>query len=270
MAKPRGSSADIPKQPHERRLAADDDDAPTPVTTPGVVDGWGALHLCAISEPGCSNGRAVAILLAALSSGEVGIAAKGGAFGKMDWSGYVVDLRTGRVGESRRDSSPGTIRYYIASQLPDDLYLSDIQIDERDLRYWLNMQTRGNTQTAALSPTPVEHEPQSAHGGASFGQSPAGVGAGTAPQSAARATAPSPQAVEPSPLKFGNAGGRPRKWDWDGFARELVRLANTLDGLPDRPATTKHMKEWCALEWGDEPADSVIRDRIARLYPNDS
>lgn len=36
-----------------------------------------------------------------------------------------------------------------------------------------------------------------------------------------------------------NAGGRPPKWDWYAFAREMLRLANTPDGLPDRPALTR-------------------------------
>lgn len=64
-----------------------------------------------------------------------------------------------------------------------------------------------------------------------------------------------------------DVGGRPPKWDWDAFTREMLHLANTPDGLPERPALTKHMKEWCQAQWGDEPSDGMIRDRIARLYP---
>ena len=72
-------------------------------------------------------------------------------------------------------------------------------------------------------------------------------------------------AMSPNPR---NPGGRPQKWDWDAFAKEMMRVANTPDGLPDRPSMTSRMKEWCAAQWGDEPADSVIRDKIGRLYPD--
>jgi hypothetical protein len=30
------------------------------------------------------------------------------------------------------------------------------------------------------------------------------------------------------------------------------------------------MQEWCAREWGDQPSESVIREKIARLYPDAS
>lgn len=65
-------------------------------------------------------------------------------------------------------------------------------------------------------------------------------------------------------------GGRPLEFDWMGFARELIRLANTLDGLPDRAATTEHMKKWCAEKWGREPSDSMVRGKIALLHPDAS
>jgi hypothetical protein len=74
--------------------------------------------------------------------------------------------------------------------------------------------------------------------------------------------------AQPLPSKPASTGGRPAKYDWDAFTRELLRLANTPDGLPDRAATTKHMKEWCVREWGDEPSDSAIRDKITRIYPD--
>jgi hypothetical protein len=111
----------------------------------------------------------------------------GRVFGKMDWTGFAVDRRAGSVGEPRGDISPGTIRITVASQLPNDLYLSDMQIDERDLRYWLKRQTATDAQPAARLPTPVEHKLQSAHAGASIGQDPVRTGAENAPQSAAPA-----------------------------------------------------------------------------------
>lgn len=86
---------------------------------------------------------------------------------------------------------------------------------------------------------------------------------GTAPVPAAdsgiSATAAAPQK---------NRGGRPPRYDWDAFDREIVRIANTVDGLPVRPALQRQMLAWCHHGWGDNtPAESVVRDRIAKLYP---
>jgi hypothetical protein len=61
--------------------------------------------------------------------------------------------------------------------------------------------------------------------------------------------------------------GRPRKWDWDAFYREIIRLANTPDGLPEKQSDlVQIMKEWCQEEWGDEPSDSLVRDHISKVY----
>jgi hypothetical protein len=73
------------------------------------------------------------------------------------------------------------------------------------------------------------------------------------------------QQLEPERPK--NRGGRPPKWDWAAFDREMMRLANTPDGLPERDSLTVHMLEWCMREWGDTPADSGVRARIAERYP---
>jgi hypothetical protein len=72
--------------------------------------------------------------------------------------------------------------------------------------------------------------------------------------------------AEPGPK---HTGGRPQKYDWAAFDREMIRLANTPDGLPDRPALMRHMMDWCSTTWGADkvPAESVIRDHIAKLYP---
>ena len=64
-----------------------------------------------------------------------------------------------------------------------------------------------------------------------------------------------------------NVGGRPPKWDWVAFDGEVVRIANTPNGLPDRTILKQKMVDWCEREWGDSPADSTVRDRISRLYP---
>lgn len=64
-----------------------------------------------------------------------------------------------------------------------------------------------------------------------------------------------------------NRGGHPGKWDWDAFYREIIRIANIPDGLPERPKLMKHMLDWCVREWGDEPALSGVRERVSKLYP---
>jgi hypothetical protein len=62
-----------------------------------------------------------------------------------------------------------------------------------------------------------------------------------------------------------NLGGRPPKWDWVAFRREIVRIADSLDGLPPRNDLTKHMTDWCMDKWGDTPPDSEIRREIKDL-----
>lgn len=78
-------------------------------------------------------------------------------------------------------------------------------------------------------------------------------------------SAETPPAIVPADK---NTGGRPPRYDWDAFIREMMRLANQPDGLPDRAALTKIMVGWCMEAWGSAPADSVTRDRIARWYPD--
>ncbi len=63
------------------------------------------------------------------------------------------------------------------------------------------------------------------------------------------------------------SGGRPKEYDWDAFAREIVRRANTPDGLPDRARLTRDMAQWCIDTWGKQPADSTLRERVSKLYP---
>jgi hypothetical protein len=71
-----------------------------------------------------------------------------------------------------------------------------------------------------------------------------------------------------------NKGGRPPKYDWDAFTRELIRIAN-LDGLPtgrsggvDRAAIQRQMLNWCAENWLDMPAESVVRERLSKILPD--
>jgi hypothetical protein len=65
-----------------------------------------------------------------------------------------------------------------------------------------------------------------------------------------------------------NRGGRPPKYDWDAFWVEIVRRANTPDGLPeDRRQLQRGMLDWCAQNWGDVPEESEVRKRMGLLYP---
>jgi hypothetical protein len=64
-----------------------------------------------------------------------------------------------------------------------------------------------------------------------------------------------------------DVGGRPPKWDWPAFDREMVRLANMPDGLPKRPILMRHMLDWSAQEWGDTPSESTMRKHIGERYP---
>lgn len=60
--------------------------------------------------------------------------------------------------------------------------------------------------------------------------------------------------------------GRPTQYDWDSFWREVVRVSHTPDGLPDKQAALeKAMLEWCELNWGRQPAESAVRDKLSRL-----
>ncbi len=92
--------------------------------------------------------------------------------------------------------------------------------------------------------------------------------AATAASVATQAPQPTEAATAAEPQRR-NAGGRPRMYDWDAFDREIVRIALTPDGFPEkRPELIRHMTDWCERTWGKTPADSMIRDRIARLSPD--
>jgi hypothetical protein len=67
-----------------------------------------------------------------------------------------------------------------------------------------------------------------------------------------------------------NRGGRPQKYDRMAFAREMIRVANGVDGLPERAELTRHMSDWCSAHWTEAPADSVVREWIAQLDPRET
>lgn len=62
--------------------------------------------------------------------------------------------------------------------------------------------------------------------------------------------------------------GRPREYDWPGFAVELTRRlrANTL---PARKSECEAaMLHWCSENWLKEPAPSMVREWVKAFYDN--
>ncbi len=73
------------------------------------------------------------------------------------------------------------------------------------------------------------------------------------------------QAEEPPEPK--KRGAKP-KYLWNDFWREVVRIANTPDGLPQKQADLeKRMLNWCQRSWGDEPGLSTVREMLNKLEP---
>ncbi len=67
------------------------------------------------------------------------------------------------------------------------------------------------------------------------------------------------------PSRNANPGGRPRKYDWDDFAREIVRFANQPDGLQSHAVVKRHMLDWCARHFPEQPDVGTI-DRYLKSY----
>jgi hypothetical protein len=67
---------------------------------------------------------------------------------------------------------------------------------------------------------------------------------------------------KPSPRR----AGRPPKYDWDQFYAELIVGAD-LDGLPATQAElVSQMANWCLENWGEQPADSVLKEKTAAIF----
>ena len=64
-----------------------------------------------------------------------------------------------------------------------------------------------------------------------------------------------------------NQGGRPPQYDWDSFTLEIIRRANTPDGLPDSQADlVREMLAWFSNTSGSEPAESSVKGRTSKIY----
>lgn len=73
-------------------------------------------------------------------------------------------------------------------------------------------------------------------------------------------------ALASTPRPGNKSAGRPQKYDWDLFWAEVVKIANTPNGLPETQAElVDKMAEWCSQKWGDEPGVSTIRKKIALI-----
>tara|TARA_R110002020_G_scaffold37828_3_gene113981 strand:- start:10110 stop:10730 length:621 start_codon:yes stop_codon:yes gene_type:complete len=64
-----------------------------------------------------------------------------------------------------------------------------------------------------------------------------------------------------------NVGGRPPTYDWDSFIMEVIRRANSLDGLPHVQADLiRDLLQWFSDTYGVEPAESAVKQRISKIY----
>lgn len=71
-----------------------------------------------------------------------------------------------------------------------------------------------------------------------------------------------PEVAQPA-----NQGGRPTEYDWDSFMLEIIRRANTPDGLPDSQAElVREMLQWFTDKFGSEPAESSVKQRTSKIY----
>ena len=76
-----------------------------------------------------------------------------------------------------------------------------------------------------------------------------------------------PERPGPPKVSKGTPGRKP-KWDWIGAERELVTLANTIDGLPyPQAAIEKHIRRWFLKYYADEPQKSEIRKFLINRLP---
>lgn len=80
----------------------------------------------------------------------------------------------------------------------------------------------------------------------------------------------SPHGINDSRHLIKDRGGRPAKYDWDAFDREIVRLA-VLDGfeLSDdgKRNLVKIMTDWVAENWENQPDLRLIRGQVEKKFP---
>lgn len=61
--------------------------------------------------------------------------------------------------------------------------------------------------------------------------------------------------------------GRPQEYDWDSFTMEIIRRADTPDGLPDTQAElVGDLLAWFNATCGREPSESAVKARVSKIY----
>ena len=71
--------------------------------------------------------------------------------------------------------------------------------------------------------------------------------------------------VDPQTTK--SKGGRPQEYDWDALTIEIIRIANSPDGLPEsQAALVEQLLQWCENTWGKQPAESSVKARISKIF----
>lgn len=63
----------------------------------------------------------------------------------------------------------------------------------------------------------------------------------------------------------GSIGGRPPHKLFDDFIRELIKIADGPDGLPESKTLTAQMKDWVDQHDENPPSDTTIRDWLNRF-----
>lgn len=62
-------------------------------------------------------------------------------------------------------------------------------------------------------------------------------------------------------------GGRPAEYDWDAFTIEIILVANSIDGLPEKQSELiDQMLQWCENTWGQQPSLTSVKNRISQIY----
>lgn len=64
-----------------------------------------------------------------------------------------------------------------------------------------------------------------------------------------------------------NKGGAPPTYDWTTFYFEIIRRANTSDGLPEKQVELiDQMLQWASTSGFGAPALSTVSDKISKLF----
>jgi hypothetical protein len=72
---------------------------------------------------------------------------------------------------------------------------------------------------------------------------------------------------EASPIERSPRVGRLPTYNWEDFYIEIVVRADRPDGLPATQAElVRQMASWCEDKWGKQPAESMLKEKISRIY----